>query len=459
MAHLRSVDRFVKGHPKSEELWLRSRKVGRGIHHDARVCEPFPIYIARCQGSRKWDLDGHEYIDYTMGHGSLLFGHAHPSLLEAVSGQLTKGTHYGCECELALEWAEIIAQLVPAAERVEFVMTGTEANLLIAHLARAYTGRTKILKFAEHFFGWSDHLQVGVVPPYDEPIAGHLPPLAEGTVSGGTVVIPCNDAAALEKALAKRDIAALFLEGGGAHCGEIGMPAELWHTARRLTEEFGTLLVIDEVITGFRWSPGGCQQVVGVTPDLSGLGKMVSGGLPGAAVCGRADVMELLAIRPGDAQWNRYRHVVHPGTWNANPLSAAAGVAMLRMAASGQPQKAAEALARRLATGLNDEIDKRGIAACAFNTSSAIHLYLGRCQTCDRELCLDASKRMPPEVVSALDRHLLLNGVNMLRGAIGWVSAVHTAQDIDQTVEAFRAALDGLVEEGVVDKGEGRGGK
>lgn len=459
MGSLTSMERFVKKHPKSQGLWLRSHRVGRGIHHDARVCEPFPIYMARCQGSRKWDVDGNEYIDYTMGHGSLLFGHAHPSLVEAVSGQLAKGTHYGSECELALEWAEIIAQLVPAAEKVEFVMTGTEANMLIAQLARAHTGRTKILKFAEHFFGWSDHLQVGVFPPYDRPLAGHLPPLAEGAVSGGTVVIPCNDAVALEEALARRDIAALFLEGGGAHCGEIGMPTELWHTARRLTREFGTLLVIDEVITGFRWSPGGFQQVVGVTPDLSGLGKMVSGGLPGAAVCGRADVMELLAIRPGDAQWNRYQHVVHPGTWNANPLSAAAGVSTLKLAASGEPQKLAETLARRLVTGLNGQIDKRGITACAFNTSSAIHLYLGRCQTCDRELCLDAAKRMPPAVISALDRHLLLNGVNMLRGAIGWVSVMHTEQDIDQTIGAFGAALDGLIEEGVVEGAEGKGGR
>ena len=199
--------------------------VSRGIQHDARSCEPFPIFTSHCQGSRKWDVDGNEYIDYTMGHGSLLLGHAHPSLVEAVSGQVAKGTHYGTECELALEWAEMITRLIPAAQKVEFVMTGTEANMLIAQLARAFTGRSKILKFAEHFFGWCDHLQVGVFPPYDKPIAGHLPPIADDTVSGGTVVIPCNDAAALEKALAGEDIAAVFLEGGGAHCGEIGMPS------------------------------------------------------------------------------------------------------------------------------------------------------------------------------------------------------------------------------------------
>jgi len=451
MAVISSIDRFVATHQKSKELWERSLRVSRGIHHDSRFALPFPIYTSQAKGSHKWDIDGNEYIDYTMGHGSLLLGHAHPALVEAISKQITKGSHYGTENELAIEWAELICQLIPAAERVEFVLSGTEANMMIAQLARAYTGRNKILKFAEHFFGWSDHLQVGVVAPYDKPVAGRIPPIAEDTVSEGTVVIPCNDEVALEEALAKKDIAALFIEGGGAHCGGIGMPLELWHKARQLTQKYGTLLVIDEVITGFRWSPGGCQAVVGVTPDLSSLGKVVSGGLAGgAAVCGRADIMELLKIKPGEAEWNRYRRLVHPGTWNANPVNAAAGVAMLKIAAQGEVQKTAEARAKRLVAGMNDKIEERGVEACAYNAVSAIHLHIGKCQKCDRTLCLDSTKSMRPEVVNALDRHLLLNGVHILRGDIGWVSAVHTEEDIDQTIEAFGAALDGMLAEGII---------
>ncbi|MCL0095348.1 aminotransferase class III-fold pyridoxal phosphate-dependent enzyme [Dehalococcoidia bacterium] len=165
MAMTSSTDRFIATHQKSLELWERSLRVSRGIHHDARFALPFPIYTSRASGARKWDVDGNKYIDYTMGHGSLMLGHAHPSLLDAVSEQIAKGTHYGTENELALEWAELICQLIPAAERVEFVVSGTEANMLIAQLARAYTGRNKILKFAEHFFGWADHFQVGVIPP------------------------------------------------------------------------------------------------------------------------------------------------------------------------------------------------------------------------------------------------------------------------------------------------------
>lgn len=445
------LDRFIATHQKSKELWERSLNVSRGIHHDARFMSPFNIYVSRAQGSRKWDVDGNEYIDYTMGHGSLILGHAHPILVEAISQQVAKGTHYGAENELAIEWAELICQLVPAAEKVEFVLSGTEADMIIAQLARAYTGRNKILKFAKHFLGWSDPMHAGVVAPYNDPVAGRLPPFTNDAVSEETVVIPCNDELAMEEALAKNDIAALFLEGAGASAGTVGMPLELVQKARKLTQKYGTLLVIDEVVTGFRWSPGGYQATVGVTPDLSSLGKIVSGGLAGgAAVCGRADIMELLKLKAEDPEWNRYHHIVHPGTWNANPVNAAAGITMLKVVAKGEIQKQAETMAEELVAGLNHQIENRGIEACAYNSSSVIHLHFGKCQKCDRKICLDAAKSMSPELVSALDMHLLLNGLQLLRGAVGSVSAVHTENDISQTVEAFGLVLDGMISDGVI---------
>lgn len=446
-----SLERFIATHQKSRALWARSLKSSRGIHHDSRHTVPFQIYTAQAKGSRKWDVDGNEYIDYTMGHGSLILGHAHPTLIEAVSQQITKGSHYGTEHELAIEWAELICKLIPSAQRVEFVLTGTEADIMIAQLARAYTGRNKILKFSKQFFGWSDHLYVGYVPPYDKPLAGRLPPMTKDAVSDATVVIPCNDEVAMEKALAKKEFAAFFLEGGGASGGTIGMPPELVKKARELTKQYGTLLVIDEVISGFRWSPGGYQATVGVTPDLTPLGKIVSGGLGGgAAVCGRADVMELLKIKPDDPEWNRYRRIFHNGTWNANPVIAATGVAMLKIVAKGEIQKTAEVSAKRLADGMNRKIEERGIEGCVFNSSSVLHIHLGKCQKCDRTLCLDASKSVPADVINALNWHFMLNGVNMLRGTAGWVSAVHTKEDIDQTIEAFGVTLDGMVADGVL---------
>ena len=451
MAATSSLDRFVATHQKSKELTERSLKVSRGLHTDAIFSFAPYIYVSHAKGSRKWDVDGNEYIDYVMGFGSLLMGHAHPAMVQAVTEQLAKGTHYGAENELELEWAELICRLIPAAERVEFILSGTEANMTVARLARAYTGRKKILKFTEQYFGWANDLLPGISPPYDKQFAGETPPISEDAVSEGTVVIPCNDEIAMEKALAKRDIAALFVEGGGASCGRIGMLPELVHKARKLTKEYGTLLVIDEVISGFRWSPGGYQAAIGVTPDITPLAKLNGGGIPGGgAICGRADVMELLKLKAGDAEWNRYRHVIHRGTWNGNPVTAAGAVATLKIVARGEVQKHAAAMADRLVAGVNKEIEKRGVEACAHNSTSVVHIFIGKCQQCDRSICLDCKKTMPPEITHAFNRHLLLNGVHFLGGTWGPVSAVHTVADIDQTIGAFGAAFDGMLEEGIV---------
>ena len=212
-------------------------------------------------------------------------------------------------------------------------------------------------------------------------------------------------------------------------------------------------MVIDEVISGFRWSPGGYQAAIGVTPDLTPLAKLNGGGIPGgAAVCGRADVMELLKLKPGDTEWNRYRHVIHRGTWNGNPVTAAAAVAILKIVAQGEVQKTAETMAKRLVAGVNNEIERRGIEACAHNSTSVVHIHIGKCQKCDRTICLDTTKSMPPEIVHYFNRHLLLNGVHLHRGTMGLVSAVHTKEDIDQTIEAFGVAFDGILAEGIIEK-------
>jgi glutamate-1-semialdehyde 2,1-aminomutase len=443
MAVKSSVDKYIASHQKSKKLWERALKTSRGFHSDPRFFIPFPIYVTHAKGSRKWDVDGNEYIDYVMGHGALLLGHAHPAMVKAVTEQLEKGTHYGAAHELEVEWAELVCKLIPAAERVEFAMSGTEANMFIVRMARAYTGRNKILKFAQHYFGWADDLLVGFTPPYDKPSGGQMLPT-------GTVVIPCNDEVAMEKALAKKDIAAFFLEGGGASAGRVGMPPELVRKARQLTQKHGTLLVIDEVISGFRWSPGGYQATISVIPDISSLAKLNGGGIPGgAAVCGQANVMEILKLRPEDKEWNRFRHPVHRGTWNGTPLIAAGAVATLKVVAKGEVQKKAENRAKRLVAGVNREIEKRGFEGCAYNAASMAHIYIGKCQKCDRTICLDSIKSMSPQLVRDLNLHLTLNGVHMLGGSM-WVSAVHSEQDIDQTIDAFGAAFDSMLAEGII---------
>ena len=187
MAGLSREERFAATHQKSRALWERAMKVSRGFHTDPILVRPFSIYITHGKGSRKWDVDGNEYIDYLMGFGALLLGHAHPAMVEAVQKQIVKGTHYGGENELELEWAEKIHKLIPCAEKVEFTLSGSEADMLIARLARAYTGRSKILKFAEHYFGWAEDVLAGIAPPYDKPFAGQIPPFTKGVIGGGAV--------------------------------------------------------------------------------------------------------------------------------------------------------------------------------------------------------------------------------------------------------------------------------
>ena len=240
---------YEKRFPKSKALFDQaSGKLSRGVTHDAWFMRPFPLYIDHSQGSHKWDADGYEYVDYIGGHGALLLGHGHPSLVEAVNRQIHIGAHFGACHALQLEWAGLIQKLVPSAERVEFTNSGTEANILAMRLARAFTGRQKIVRFRSHFAGFADHVMVGIVPPWNIPSSSGL--LSFDVEN--TVVIPANDEAMLEQVLSSRDVALVMVEGAGAFSGVIGITSAFYKTMRELTTQYGTLLHFDEIVTGFR---------------------------------------------------------------------------------------------------------------------------------------------------------------------------------------------------------------
>src|SRR3954451_19510192 len=204
---------------RSAELFARAREVfPGGITHDNRYMSFGPIYIDRAQGSHKWDVDGHEYIDYWMGHGALLLGHSHPAIVEAVARQIPRGTHYGGSSELEVQWGEWVQRLIPSAERVKFTSSGTEADMMAIRLARAFTGRSKMLKFEGHFHGWSDTMTAGFQAPFNVPSSVGIPPQILDTV----VVLPVNDLTLLEQTLANdSDIACVILEPTGASYGTI----------------------------------------------------------------------------------------------------------------------------------------------------------------------------------------------------------------------------------------------
>ena len=248
------ISRYVELHPASRQLSQRANAVfPDGVTHDMRQNSPFSLYAARAAGSRKWDVDGNEIVDYVMGHGSLLLGHNHPDVMAAVEAQTRLGTHFGASHELEIRWGELVQQLVPSAERLRFTSSGTEATMMALRLARAYTGREKIVRLREHFHGWNDSVT-------GQPDAEQTIPTSPGLPRGildASIVIPQNDIATLERTLREESgvIAAMILEPTGAHWGTEPIDIECVRRARALTAELGIILIFDEVITASALRP------------------------------------------------------------------------------------------------------------------------------------------------------------------------------------------------------------
>ena len=219
-------------------------------------------YIARAAGGHKWDVDGNRYVDFFGGHGALILGHAHPDVTAAIAAAAPEGTQFGASHPREVAWAQQISRMVPSAERIRFTSSGTEATLMALRLARAFTGRPQLLRFIGHFHGWHDHMTPGYASHFD----GTPTPGVLAGVADGIVLAPPGDLPAVERLLARGDVAAVILEPTGASFGQVPLRPEFLHALRAATERAGTLLILDEVVTGFRVSPGGAQGAFGVRP-------------------------------------------------------------------------------------------------------------------------------------------------------------------------------------------------
>jgi glutamate-1-semialdehyde 2,1-aminomutase len=422
--------------------------IAGGVGHDVRFTTPFPLYVERAEGAYKWDVDGNRYIDYLMGNGAILLGHAYPPILEAVQQAIPAGLHFGNDHPAQVRWAELIQRLVPCAERVRFANSGSEADALACRIARGFTGRSKILRFEGHFHGWLDELVTGFALPFDVPASTGLPPHAGDAV----VMIADNDLDLLESTLAgDPDIAAVILEGSGASWATVPFAPGFLAGVREVTRRHGILMIVDEVITGFRWAPGGAQERAGIVSDLSTHAKIIAGGLCGAAVCGRAEVMEVMQIT-GEPTHDRFERVLHYGTFNASPLSAAAGIACLEAVRSGQPQRHADAMAERLRDGMDRVLENQNVAGYVYGEASTFHIYLrapghdavaarGHLVTFDSAVL----KGMPASLINALREGFRSRGVELMSYNGGLTSAAHTEEDIDETVAAFEDLVHELV--------------
>src|SRR5262245_1424726 len=440
--------------PLSAQLYAQACKVlPAGLTHDSRTLLPYPIYAARASGPRKWDVDGNEYVDYFGGHGALLLGHGHPAVVAAIQQQLPLGTHWGASHELEVRWAELIGRLVPCAEMVRFTGSGTEASHLALRLARAFTGRPKVIRFVGHFHGWHDGVAAGAMSHFEGGVPAGIP---AGLVDE-TILLPADDPRRVAETLeARGDIAAVMLEPSGASWGQVPLPPGFIAELSRLTRARGVLLIFDEVITGFRWSRGGAQGRYGITPDLCILAKIVAGGLPGGAVAGRADIMSQLDAAA--AKTAGREKIGHQGTFNSNPLCAAAAVATLSIVERDDASAKAERTAGEIREGMQAILVEEQIPWGIYGEASAFLIFQN-----PGRLKIDPATFDPlglgfkglkgarnPGLAYRLRIAMLANGVDIMGAPGGLVSAVHGPREVAHTLEAFRTAVRWLKADGDV---------
>jgi glutamate-1-semialdehyde 2,1-aminomutase len=396
-----------------------------------------PFFVARGEGATITDADGNNYIDFVQSWGALLFGHAHPQIVQAVQDVATRGTSFGTPTELEVELARLVVELVPNIERVRFVSSGTEAGMTAVRLARGTTGRSKVIKFAGCYHGHSDALLAEAGSGVATLGIPGTPGVTPGA-AGDTFVVSFNDLDGV-KAAAQRaggDLAAILVEPVAANMGVV-LPTDGWlEGLRSVADETGALLVFDEVITGFRLGPGGAQQRFGVRPDLILLGKVLGGGLPVAAVAGPADVLEQLAPTGP---------VYQAGTLSGNPLAMAAGIAALSMIKSDPSlYEAIQEQARELVRGLVEAADRAEVPMVA----SAIGGLAGFFFADDEVNDYEAARATDPERYASFWRAMLERGIYLppSRFEALFLSTAHTDEHIEMVATAAQAALTSLVE-------------
>jgi glutamate-1-semialdehyde 2,1-aminomutase len=386
-----------------------------------------------------------------MGQGSQMVGYSHPAVVEAIKAHAAFGVPGGSH-ELEIEWARLVGELLPSAERTRFLASGTEATMLALRLARAHTGRSTVLRVQGHYNGWHDYGLTGYRPPFDAPASAGIPADVAATVKAIPSTLSAEE---IDAVFAAGDVAAVILEPSGASWGTVPLPGHFLGALRESTRRHGSVLIFDEVITAFRWSPGGIQALTGITPDLTSLGKILSGGVPAGGLAGSAEIMDLLAPDKTPAEG----YVLHHGTFNGHPLPAAAGIATLREVASGDATRAADAHVAALRAGLQEIVERLSIAGFAYGDSSVFHLYLQApgpdvvAGIAPEDVTPEMYLSIPRPVISALHREMRRRGVDLFSYNGGMASGAHGDAELDLALTAFEGALSALVESGTVAAG------
>ena len=397
------------------------------------------IVVAEGRGGRVRDVSGKEYVDYLLGSGPMIVGHAHPEVVEAVQNQLAKGTTFFANNEHGIRLAAEIVNAVACAEKVRFVSSGSEADLYAMRLARAYTRRDKILKFEGGFHGTHDYSLMSVGPKAPKAFPAPTPDSAgiPHAVSDEVLIAPFNDLAETEAIIATHheSLAAVIMEPfQRLIVPDRGFLAGV----REITRRHGLPLIFDEIVTGFRFAYGGAQEYYGVVPDLAAVGKIIGGGFPLAAVVGREEIMRHLA----PAMEATGEFVQQAGTLNGNPVAAAAGLATLAELRKPGAYERLFATGNRVKTALGEAARRAGFQAQVAGEAPVFEIYFTDRPITDYRATLTADRALH----AAFTRELLERGIVKAAQKI-YVSLAHTEEDIQRTVQVFTAAFEALAEQ------------
>lgn len=419
---------------KSKQLFKRAKQIiPGGVNSPVRAFDPNPFFVNQAQGSKIYDADGESYIDYCMAYGALLFGHANPEIISAVEGQLRKGTLYGAPTEFEVELAESIKRILPSMEMLRLVSTGTEATMHSIRVARGYTGRKKIIKFEGCFHGSHDNVLVKAgsgAATFSAPNSLGIPE----EITQNTIVLPYNNIERLEE-IAKREgnqISALIVEPVLGNAGLILPNKDYLNYLRKLTQEYGIVLVFDEIITGFRLALGGAQEIYDIKPDITTLGKVLGGGFPIAVYGGKKEIMQ--NVSPSGK-------VYQAGTYSGNPISAIAAYTVLNILSQRKKEiyPKLEKNCKELSKALRDFSENYHIEVKVYNIASMFQIFFSAHPIKDME----SAKLADTQKFQTYFNELLKQGVFIPPAQFEtcFISTVHTAEDLKSTINAFDKAL------------------
>ena len=420
---------------RSQKLFSRAElRIPGGVNSPVRAFKSVggaPPFIQRGKGATIWDADGNAFVDYVGSWGPLIVGHAHPDVVRAVQQAAEKGLSFGAPTEAEVELAELLAKLVPSLEQVRLVSSGTEATMTAIRLARGFTGRARIVKFEGCYHGHADSLLVKAgsgALTLGQPSSAGVPE----AVAADTLVLDYNDGAAVERTFEREGagIAAVIVEPVAGNMNMVLPRAGFLESLRECCTRHGAVLIFDEVMTGFRVAPGGAQQLYGITPDLTTLGKVIGGGMPLGAVGGRRDIMQKLA--PAGP-------VYQAGTLSGNPVAVAAGLATLKLVQAPGFFERISATGRALCEGLTGAARECGVGFCAQSAGSLLGLYFretpptsyAEVMQCDRE------------AFNRFFHAMLAQGIYLAPSAYeaGFVSSAHGPAEIEKTIAAAKKAF------------------